>query len=501
MRRSAWWFFVAVSLVYIAMSPLSISGMGYASESGGAAGALASGFTHALHLQFAVPPFVWPRHGLLESAIEVPFVLAARLFDRSAQTTDRALSLEPMLATAWMCTIVFVWARRLSGSAAWGFSLGVATAFTTMAWPYAYIGLETTQSLFVLLTAFLAFGDDAPATWPRVLGLAACASVAISVKANSIYLVPAVGFALLTFAARARASHNERVLALAAKATCAVAIIGGVYLVNSHFRARSSDYGVGFWTAFKHIAVDSPSTFVLNFVATALSLNKGLFVYAPLTVAAIAGTRRAWGHARHVTAFSMLTLFGLAAGSSLVFFWADETWGPRYLHAAVAPLIVLLAASRRGVPLRWRTEWPLAILAAAGLFVSGLGSLFYYGNLHVVAMTASEATLEGLQSDPAWNPVRFDFELAELWLEPRAEPVLWPPSRHRWFPAPGESGIKPPDKPVDIRPFASPQPYLLRNGPWSDPVRLCCSSFLVIGLLMLVTAAGGLSRQRAVTTT
>jgi hypothetical protein len=67
-----------------------------------------------------------------------------------------------------LCTVLFLWLRKLT-TPGMSILLTLAAAFGTMLWPYAYIGLEPKQSLFVLLAGYLALTDKGLRTWVRIL--------------------------------------------------------------------------------------------------------------------------------------------------------------------------------------------------------------------------------------------------------------------------------------------------------------------------------------------
>ena len=67
---------------------------------------------------------------------------------------------QPILFTSLSLVVTFLWIRRLTGSLAWSYSLSLTAGVATMLWPYAYIGLETTQSFFVILSAYLALATE-----------------------------------------------------------------------------------------------------------------------------------------------------------------------------------------------------------------------------------------------------------------------------------------------------------------------------------------------------
>lgn len=429
--RSAAIFFCLLTLIYLTLSPLSVKRMGYTSEQVEAARGLLVTFSQATRGDFTTSPLTWPRHGLLEPLLEVPFVLVGQLtFCASSRGEDVILSLQPILASALLCTILFVWVRRITANRAWAMTLGLAAGLTTMLWPFAYIGLETTQSLFLLLAACLALGDETPARWTRSLVFALAAGMAVGVKANGFVLLPAVAFLAGVQWRRTRAAAGLGV----------IAVIVAIFMLNEYWRDLSPVRTGGSRAIFQLYSVDGPLTAVLNTLYLLAAPNKGLLIYCPILVIALVSLRRAYQEDTRVVIFSVLTLAGLVAGSAVIVSWADETWGPRYLHSAVAPLIVCLALAKRGAPMRVRTEAPLLAAMVLGFAVSTLGVLFCYGSAALAATAAGQKTLQDIQHDPAWNPMRLHAVLLRVWMRgPEPGPVAWPPNRHRWFP--GARGI------------------------------------------------------------
>jgi hypothetical protein len=501
---SAGVFGVAIGLIYLGFSPLTIGGMGYAQEHVAAAGALAD----RVLLMFGggtPAPLVIPRHGLIEPVLQLPFVLMTRLvFGSSVLAMDRVMALEPIVLSALLCTIVFAWTRRLTDSGAWALVLGLLTAFTTMIWPYAYIGLETTQSLCLLLAAWLAVGPgrDRRPTWFHTIALAVTCGIAVSVKQSGLNLVPAVALIAGAYWMRQWQHAREvRAAGFLAQTVMTVLIVGGIYLVNTHFRNLSplSASAGGFWDALRRYQNESPFSVPLNAAGLLLSPNKGVFIYSPILFVAAASWPRAWRADPVLALFGLLALAGPLFGSSLLVFWSDETWSSRFLHAGVAPLLVCLAASRQQTPWRARAEWPLLGFGALGAAISLLGVLFYYGAPHLAATGAGENTLEALQYDVIWNPVRFDAVLLSGWLSgkpARGIAMPWPPSRHRWFPEPGQPMAERAARRVDLRPYARPQPYLFREQiPWRDRWRQTCLVSLAAGAGLIGALAIGLRRR------
>src|SRR5262249_49851132 len=156
---------------------------------------------------------------------------------------------------------------------------------------------------------------------------------------------------------------------------------------------------------------------------------------------ALAGIRPAWRDDRMLAIFACLVVLGLVGGIATMFYWADEVWGPRYLHSAVAPLMLLVARSRDWSAFPRRRLVPLLgpmLLITWGLAVSFLGAFFYYLPLQRLAMETESPTLEQLQSEVTWNPIRFHLQLMKLWVQnsllDQGADQEWPPPGHAWWP-------------------------------------------------------------------
>lgn len=408
----------------------------------------------------------WPRHGFVELVVEMPFFLVGHWLGGGSPAAESALlSFELSVLSAGICALLFLWVLRLTGNAGWALLLSVGAAFGTMIWPYAYIGLEPTQSFFLLLAGFIALTEpEGRVSRGRTLALAIALAVAVSVKSNGIFLLPVA--LLLAFLYLRGAGHgrlNER-RDLWAHALLIALVVIGLLAANrvaiSAFWVRFSGNNVGY---LRMVAEDWLAV-PFNFFSFFGSINKSVLIFAPITAMALWLAPRAWREARGVTAFALLTLLGMAGGMSLTYTWADELWGPRYLHVAVAPLILLVAVAWGREPLRLGRKTVLAAALVVGFLVSSLGSLFYYGALARAATMAAQSTVENFQYGPDWNHIRFNARLFDVWL---GRPVLGLSAERLWTPEQiWLFRMAPPDAPawktVDLGPLAQPQPALIR---------------------------------------
>src|SRR5262249_19840690 len=138
-----------------------------------------------------VPPLKWTNHGPLPLLLDLPFIKLGKFFI----SPDFVLSLQPILLTAGLMTILFLWLNRMC-TPGMSLLLSLTGAFSTMLWPYAYIGLETKQSFFIFLAGYLALANGKMRGWPRLMGFAAVCGLALTPKSVGIVMGPAIAYLL-----------------------------------------------------------------------------------------------------------------------------------------------------------------------------------------------------------------------------------------------------------------------------------------------------------------
>jgi hypothetical protein len=457
--------FAGITLVYAGLSPGVVANQGYMSGNIRASSQIVANLGSWLTFHHGTEPVMIPRHGLVELVFEIPFILVSRiLFGHSPEWDDHLVSLQPVLATSLLCALVFVWVRKITASDAWAYTLALATGFTTIFWPYAYMAMEPTQSLFLFLAGYLALGAETRNTWRRWVAIALCGGVAIGVKANGAALVPAIAFLMIVQLRRTRIASATAGRSYWSKPFVLVAILGMLYGFSAYSRWLSPWH---LWWSnvsnFRETMAPAP-IMPLNLLSLFGSANKGLLMYCPLTLLALALVPKAYKEDKSATFFAGLVLAFSAIGCSVLIYWSDETWGPRYLHVAIAPLIICLALAIRRIQFRLGARALLAALVSWGLVVGFLGAFFYYGILQGVAAATSPSTLEQLQGDVQWNPVLFHARLFKLWLRSSDAPVqdddYWPAEPHYWMNDPNRQT---PFTPMNIRGLAKPQALLFKN--------------------------------------
>jgi hypothetical protein len=472
-RKTAVILFLGLSLCYLALAPGTTIGRGYLDEE------MYSG-TRMLQVINAflkgrtIPTMIWFRHGALPVVLDLPLLKLGKVIG----SPDFALSLEPIISTAAMLTILFLWLRKIC-SPGMSLLLTLTGAFGTMLWPYAYIGLETKQSLFLLLAGYFGLADGKITGWTRALNFAVACGLAIALKSTGIVLLPAIGYLIF---AQFRRDRRNRLPKLAAT----LFVVGGIWLAGSITRHFYWDPRGGDIATMERWWIKSPLQLITNAIGVLGSPTKGLFLFAPILIAVLYAFPQAFRSRRCTAIFALLITACSAGFISLLIFPSDEVWGSRYMHLTIAPLLVCIGAAWPSYELR--KHWPLLFLAAAGVVVSFVGAFAYYGERINVSHSARQNTMEWLTGDTAWNEVHFNGHLFHVWLEGGSSSVQWTPE-HTWVWT--EPPGSPTWRPVDLRDFAHPQSLLLES--WNVPLGgfskillriLFCS--LILGPLLLI---------------
>ena len=473
-RKTAWLLFLSVSLCYLALAPGTTAGRGYVYEDmQSGLGVLAS--FNAWVKGRPVPTISWTRHGPVPLLLDLPFIKLGKFFI----SPDFILSLEAVLLTAALITIVYLWLCKLC-TPAMSLLLTLIGAFGTMLWPYAYIGLETKQSFFVLLAGYLGIARGKITTWPRLVFFSTACALAISSKSTGAVFLPPIAYLVYV---QFRSDWRLQWKRLLAFILIIVGISGFAVLGWNAFwgpRGGGASVLVQQWTT------NSLLQFFINVIGIFGSPNKGLFIFAPVLLYAIYAIPIALRTNRETVIFGLLVTVCIVGLISMLFVTADEVWGPRFLHVTVAPLLVIIgAASPR---FEWRRHALLVVFGVVGVAISFLGAFYYYGARGWAATATGQNTLEWYAGDSVWNEIRFDARLFTIWLKGGTDPVMWSPTHYWAWTTPADA---PPWKSVNLRDYADPQSFLLYY--WRIPLeqdadriifRTCLLS-LFLGPLML----------------
>jgi hypothetical protein len=442
-RKTAFILFLGLFACYVALAPGTTEGRGYVPDDMNAGLSLLASFNAWVKGRPA-PPISWTRHGPAPVLLDLPFIKLGKLF----VSPDFVLSLQPVLLTAALLSILCLWLNRFCTPGV-SLLLTLTGAFGTMLWPYAYIGLETKQSFFVFLAGYLALGNEKIRTWPRLVLFALVCAFALTAKATGIVLAPVILWLVYV-----QFRTEWRVLW---KQALTLGLIVGTFwglnvlAWNLFWNARG-----GGANALHQWMIDSPFQLFTNAVGLFGSPGKGLFIFAPALLLSVYAIPRAFRAQREATVFGLLVTACTVAFLSVLIAPSDEVWGPRFMHIAIAPLLIIIGAA--WPRFRWRTHAPALILGAVGLAISFLGAFYYYGARGWAAAAANQNTMEWQSGDNVWNEVRFNARLFRVWLKGGTDPVLWTPS-HVWTWAPPKDAQ--PWKSVNLRDYADPQSFLL----------------------------------------
>src|SRR5262249_55680208 len=193
-RRFILYFWLSMTLFYMAFSPSTISFMGYMEENLTAAEQVTDNLLR-LGRGEAPAKVSWTHHGCTEVFLEAPFLLFSRfVFGASRAWNGRVIVLQSILATSLLCALLLAWTQRLTGSWVWAYWLALSAGIATMLLPYAYIWMETTQSIFLLLAGYLALGREPKRTWGELLLFTVACAIAVSAKQTGVFLSPALFF-------------------------------------------------------------------------------------------------------------------------------------------------------------------------------------------------------------------------------------------------------------------------------------------------------------------
>jgi len=477
-RMTATLLFFALTACYLILTPGTTSGHGYVAEEMDSGNRMLDIVSARLMGQ-PVPEMVWSRHGPVPLLFDLPFLIIGRY----VVSQDFMLSFEPVLLTAALMVLAFAWLRKISTP--WTSLILVMTgAFATMLWPYAYIGLETKQSFMILLAGYLALANGKILRWPGLVLFGISGGLSLTVKNIGIVMWPAVAYLVYV---QFRDDWRVRRLQLLIVSL----LIASTWEIGDAFRNLYWEPRGGALFNIHEWLSDSPILVFTNFIGVFGSPTKGLAVFAPVLLLCIYAIPRAIrSNSRNVAIFALLVTACTVGFISLLVVTSDEIWGPRYMHVAIAPLLICIGVA--WPRLNWKVGLPLAGLAAAGFVISSLGAFSSYGVSSLAMRDTAQNTMEWINGDPVWGGPIFEFRLIRTWLKPGIEPVPWTPSHH-WV---WEPPVNFPSdwRTIDLREYSTPQSVLLqywgekKKGKWLPVFRVSVISAIAAPFLLLFVA-------------
>jgi hypothetical protein len=296
----------------------------------------------------------------------VPYLAAARALPVAeiprdvVETFAVSLGLFPLLSTAAV-VLVFLSLGLLGFRPREALLASLAVAFASLFWHYARMGQEEnllalTYAAWLYGAARLAAGRAWPATW-----MAAGASAALATRWASVPVLAILFVATLALGWH----HRGRIRGADVAAGCALTVATIAALLTYNYVRFGNWLETGYGLLFAH---HEKSAFVLegyteHLAALLVSPYRGLLIYSPIIVAAVAGTWLIPRGAPKILAWTALAVFAV----SLLFFaayhfWAGgHSWGPRFLaspHVLLAPALAALFLRRT------RLAWLMPALAA-----------------------------------------------------------------------------------------------------------------------------------------
>lgn len=288
----------------------------------------------------------------LQSVLMVPFLLAARIVPAGGidptviETFVVSLGLFPLVSTA-VIVLLFLSLRLLGCEPRAALAAVLAIAVGSLFWHYARMGQE--ENLVALGFALWLYGAArlaADRPFPAVfLGLGAVVALATR-WAAAPQLVVLFAATLILFA-RFRPRLRWADLALGA-----LAVLAGVSLLLLYNHLRFGDWrqtGYGIWYAHEKLTMFRLEGYGGHFAALLVSPYRGLLVYSPVVLAAVAGAFTLRPGTPRLLAWTGLSvlLAALLFYSSFRFWSGGHSWGPRFLassHALLAPALAAFFA-------------------------------------------------------------------------------------------------------------------------------------------------------------
>ncbi len=299
---------------------------------------------------------------VLPGLLNVPVFAVARAAGVDLEANRERLSLiTASLLCAASALFLFQALVRLGSRRRDALALTLLYAFGTCAWSVASRAMwQHGPSLFFLTAAIwlLLRGDRKSAAVSGFLLMLAV----VNRPTNILVAAPLVLFVL-----RRRRDAVPLFAALAGVPLLLHAAYASVYL--------GSPLSTGYWNPIPEVANFRGNPFV-GFAGLLVSPSRGLFVFSPFFLFAIAGAVTAireperWPIAPYLAAGAFLLLLLFAKWST---WWAGHTFGYRYLIEATPGLMVLVAIAWDRV--RTRTAWKIVFWACCvwSLCVQALG--------------------------------------------------------------------------------------------------------------------------------
>lgn len=355
----------------------------------------------------------YTNHGLGQSLLAIPFFLAGSLVG----DPKFAVSLLGPLVSAGSCVVLFLLALRL------GFRISRAAAIALMAGLCTQIWAESKspfdhhiETLFVLVCVWqlVSFRHD-ERCWRLVLAGAALGFAALTRVTTVLWLPPLFLFGYLSgkpepVSERLKHRLREGILFTAGLAPW----IAFLFWYN-HFRFGSIwEAGYSLWAAQRNLE-NFTNPLLSGLVGELVSPGKGVLVYCPILLLALAGCRTFLRSQR-----SLGYCLILASVAYLMFFakyraWhGDNAWGPRYLAFLIPFWMLFVGAAWESWegPKAFRCRLIATTVVAASLLLQVAGVMVDM-NLHYLRLLR-DGVIQNVETYAYPSKLYFDLQYSPL---------------------------------------------------------------------------------------
>lgn len=295
----------------------------------------------------------------------LPFYLVGRLIAPDPPSMEAvsvpklAVSMMPQFVTAATCAVLYVLTRHISGQKTAAFAVALLYGTATLAWPYAalYFSQPLVSLLLLVAVTLLIIRPPSSLAVGVVLGWACLTR--LDTLPLALIILGYAGYRLWQPQGNRR-QWMERLVWLAAPTGVAILVHLGLNFVRTG-DVWQSGYANEGWT----------TPLMTGLYGLLFSPGRGLLIYSPLTVLAVAGLWNLWQRGWQA---EIALIGGLAVGQLLLYamWWAWEggwVWGPRFLLSTQALLMVGLLPWLEN---KW-PQWPVALTAVPAFIIQFVG--------------------------------------------------------------------------------------------------------------------------------
>ncbi len=325
-----------------------------------------------------------------------------------------AMLLGPIVAAATV-GVLYLIVRGLRFPVSVATATALLFAFGTMIWPYSQRLFREPLAGFWLLLAFGApfLIPGRPEALFFLAGLAFGGAVAT--KQSTLIALPGL---LLALWPSIRALSRRTALQAGAAALAGFMAV----MIPAHLYYRTTLTGIPAfarnvveYSRAPELALSEPEQMIRRALAMTVSPGKGVLIYSPTLLLALAGLGRLFRTypwlAGGLTTFAMLHVIGY---SRQIIWWGGLNWGPRYMLPMV-PVAMVAAAPAVDSLLRQPRRWGLSVLAGLALLallpqLAGVlvDPRVFEGELDrslYQALGDYPRAMERVAWDPAYNPI------------------------------------------------------------------------------------------------